>query len=322
MGEAAAVLDRAHQRAPEDPRVTGLFALALSRGYGRPPHGREAAERARTLATRALELEPEQAEALVALAVLHLHNNEADAAIRYLRQGLAVAPNSVEALDWLGRIMAEVGRVDEGITLLRRATAIDPDQLNARFQIARIQAILGNQEAMNNALGELPTHPGDVASWMIIRVRDAMWRRDLETARSIEQLAATVSLSPAARHAVEYLLKVPLGGSEAYANPAFLDEVLPVDASRSPRRASFNAQIRAEFLAAIHHYPEAIEALRSGDGNGLIDIVWLDRCPLFAPLRSDPNFQNLRARVALRATRVVEAIELRGTPPGTSPAGM
>ncbi len=70
LGEAASVLERAYQRDPDDPRISGLLALTLSRIYGLPPNGRDVAERARVLANQALEVEPKQPEAQVALAIL------------------------------------------------------------------------------------------------------------------------------------------------------------------------------------------------------------------------------------------------------------
>ena len=57
---------------------------------------------------------------------------------------------------------------------------------------------------------------------------------------------------------------------------------------------------------------EALEALRSCDANGLIDIVWLNRRPpAFDPFRSEPDFTTIQNRVALRAQRVTAALDAR-----------
>ncbi|MBX3215049.1 MAG: protein kinase [Labilithrix sp.] len=309
--EAVELLARAHARAPDDVRIMGTYALAIARVYGMDAFGREAAERARALATRATELEPMQPEAKVALAVIHLQNQEVDSAVRYFRAALGVAPNSVDALDWLGRVMAEVGRVDDGFALLRKVTAIDPDIVQARQQIARVQSILGNTAGMREALGELPSHPGDIAAWFIIHTRNAIWRRDVAEAQRLTALLTTVTLPETARFAIEHMLKVPLGDSTLVRDRAFLDRVLPFDASRPPRRASFNAQLRAEMHAFFRMDAETLDALRAGDANGLVDVVWLDRCPLFDPLRSEPEFTTLQNRIALRAQRVTATLDAR-----------
>lgn len=313
--EAVELLGRAHERAPDDARIMGTYALALARIYGTESFGRETADRARTLATRAAELDPMQPEAKVALAIVHLQHQEVDAAVRYFRAALAVGPNSVDALDWLARVMAEVGRVDDAFALFRQVNAIDPETVQARHQVARVRAIIGDRAGMLEALGDIPSHPGDIASWFIIQTRDLVWRRDLAGAKRMSELLASVTVPASARFALEHMLLVPLGQDALVRDRAFLDRVLPVDASRPPRRASFNAQLRAEMLSFFGFKVEALEALRSCDANGLIDIVWLDRCPLFDPFRSEPDFTTIQNRVALRAQRVTAALDAR------SPAG-
>jgi len=314
--EAVELLGRAHERAPDDARIMGTYALALARVYGTESFGHETADRARALATRAAELDPMQPEAKVALAIVHLQHQEVDAAVRYFRAALAVAPNSVDALDWLARVMAEVGRVDDAFALFRQVNAIDPETVQARHQVARVRSIIGDRAGMLEALGDIPSHPGDIASWFIIQTRDVVWRRDLEGAKRMSERLASVTVPASARFALEHMLLVPLGQDTLVRDRAFLDRVLPVDASRLPRRASFNAQLRAEMLSFVGLKAEALEALRSCDANGLIDIVWLDRCPLFNPFRSDPDFTTIRNRVALRAQRVTAALDAR------SPAGV
>ncbi len=327
--DAVELLSRAHERAPDDARIMGTYALALARVYGMEAYarepaesvraygvgsfGREAADRAGALAARAAELDPKQAEAKTALALIHLQNQEGDAAVRFLRSALAVAPNSIDALDWFARVMGEVGRVDDAVALWRRAGAIDPETVQPRQQIARLRSMLGEQDAMLEALGPMPSHPGDAAPWFAIQARNATWRRDVEAAKRLQELLATMSLPATAQFALEHMLKVPLGEVALLRNRAYLDRLLPVDASRPPRRAAFNAQLRAEMFAYVGMHTEALEALRSADGNGIIDIVWLDRCPLFAPLRNEPDFVTIRGRIALRASRVVAAIDARSS---------
>ena len=53
------------------------------------------------------------------------------------------------------------------------------------------------------------------------------------------------------------------------------------------------------------------ESLRFADGNSLVDLVWLDHCPLWAALREDPEYKKLRERVAVRAQRVCDTLDIR-----------
>jgi serine/threonine-protein kinase len=315
--ESVEILARAHDRAPDHPRITGTYALALSRAYGMQYFGREVADRARLLAARALELEPTQAEAKVALGLLHLQNQEVDAAVGHFRAALGVAPNSTDALDWLGRVMSEVGRVDDGIKLLARVATIDPDIVQGQHQIARIRSMLGDREGMRAALGAQPAHPGDIAPWILVQARDALWRRDKVEAERLLTLSHSAGIPPTARYAVEQMLGVVLGQSERFvADAALVDRVLPVDASRPPRRASFNAQMRAEIFMSVGHEMAGLGALKDSDANGLIDIVWLDRCPLLDPLRKHPEFIKTHAQVTLRAQRVLAALDSRSAHAG------
>lgn len=323
--EAVQLLSRAHERAPEDARIMGTYALALARIYGMEvfgqdlaehtrtygvvSFGRAAADRATELAARATELDPTLAEAKTALALVHLQNQEGDAAVRHLRAALAVGPNSIDALDWLARVMGEVGKIDEAEVLWRRASAIDPETVQLRHQIARIRAIVGDHAGMLDALGPMPSHPGDVAPWFAILSRDAMWRRDVAAQQRLADLLASMNIPSTARFALEQMLRVRLGDTTHLTDRAFIDRALPVDTSRAPRRASFNAQLRAEMFAHAGMFAETLEALRSADGNGILDVVWLDRCPLFDPLRKDPDFTTIQGRVALRASRVAAAID-------------
>ncbi|MDF2698213.1 MAG: Adenylate cyclase [Labilithrix sp.] len=314
--EAIELLSRAHERAPDDARIMGTYALALARMYGMEFFGRDIADRARALATRAAELDPVLGEARTALALIHLQNQEGDAAVRHFRAALGVAPNSIDALDWLGRVMGEVGRIDEAFALLQKANAIEPEIIQARHQIARIRSILGDSAGMLEALGPVPPHPGDIPAWFVIQARDLIWRRDTAAAISLKEKLKTVALPPTAQFAIEHMLMVPLGNTAPLADRAFLDRMLPVDASRSPRRATFNAQMRAEMFAFVGANDAVLESLRSSDGNGLIDIVWMKRCPLFDPLRTLPEFVTVLERVANRAQRVASALDSR------SPGGL
>lgn len=315
MVEATKLFERAHARAPDDVRISGMYALAIARTYGLPPRGREVAEQARQIAEQTLAREPKQADAKVAIAILHLQDQEVDGAVRAFRQALAINPNGVEALDWIGRIMGEVGRVEDAITYLRRAASIDPENVAPRFQIARLRSMFGDVPGMLAELGpNLPTHPGDVALWFILRARDTLWRRNVTEATALKELArATPQLPESARFGIDAMLGVVLGQSIELQKPDSLDRILPVDQSRTPRRASFNAQIRAEVAGASpgNNVVATLDALRHADSNQLVDLVWLDRCSLFDPIRTLPEFVAIREHVAIRARRAIETLDLR-----------
>jgi serine/threonine-protein kinase len=76
---------------------------------------------------------------------------------------------------------------------------------------------------------------------------------------------------------------------------------------RVRRRPIFFRQMRAEMCAYSGDHDAALTALEEAAALGLIDLVWLDRCPLFEPLRVAARFAQVRAGVAARAELVLEA---------------
>jgi serine/threonine-protein kinase len=93
-----------------------------------------------------------------------------------------------------------------------------------------------------------------------------------------------------------------------FSQPLFQEIDQRARPSRAMRRAADFCQLKAEGLA-FHGLPGAIEALADSDRFRLIDIVWLDRCPLFAPLRAEPAFAAIRNSVVARAAAVATAFK-------------
>ena len=67
-------------------------------------------------------------------------------------------------------------------------------------------------------------------------------------------------------------------------------------ARQCPRRCDLREQNQ-------HELP-----LRHSVDAGLIDLAWLDACPLLAYLRTDPRFIELRDQVAARVAPVLAAL--------------
>jgi serine/threonine-protein kinase len=72
------------------------------------------------------------------------------------------------------------------------------------------------------------------------------------------------------------------------------------------RRPLFFRQLKAEALAYVGDKKGAIATIDDAASLGLLDVVWLDHCPLFDALRSDARFTHARAQVGERAALVLE----------------
>jgi hypothetical protein len=80
-------------------------------------------------------------------------------------------------------------------------------------------------------------------------------------------------------------------------------------ADRPTRGTVFGLQLLAE-VALLHAQPAlAWDTIAAAETLGLMDIVWLDRCPLFDEHRGNPDMIAVRARVAERAERVRAALK-------------
>jgi hypothetical protein len=81
-----------------------------------------------------------------------------------------------------------------------------------------------------------------------------------------------------------------------------------LDTARTGRRRAFFAQLRAEAEAFIGDAEGALAALQLSADSDLIDVFWMDRCPLFDALRADAPFAAIRERVARRAQEILAAL--------------
>lgn len=82
--------------------------------------------RAREYARRALELDPNSAEAHAALGYLALERNEPSFAIAELRRAIALDSSYGPAQEWYGIALLARGRLSDGVARLKAAADLDP----------------------------------------------------------------------------------------------------------------------------------------------------------------------------------------------------
>src|SRR6185436_13920985 len=106
---------------------TGLAdSFSLLPQYSATPIS-EVAAKARSAATRAVELDPELAQAHASLAqVVWLLDWDFGKAEQELRRAIELNPNYATAHHWLGLLLTQLGRNDEGRKEVLRAQQLDP----------------------------------------------------------------------------------------------------------------------------------------------------------------------------------------------------
>src|SRR6267143_1162626 len=115
--------------AKRDERAAGALALAKDLQKKGEPHAAMAAYR------EALDHGASAAPIHLQLGVLHASLSEHERAIEHLEKALELAPDDADALCMLGTVMNDLRRFEEAAALFERALALRPDFAEAHFNL-------------------------------------------------------------------------------------------------------------------------------------------------------------------------------------------
>jgi hypothetical protein len=128
-------------------------------------------------------------------------------------------------------------------------------------------------------------------------------------------------LRPGAQCIANILLGVAARRSLSDGQRANLEHAFASGSAPTQAVASFRGQVRAEVYVTCGDLEAAVRALRDADANGLIDVCWLENCPLLHELHGHAELETIRSSTALRAARVREALNgLASTHPNREPS--
>jgi serine/threonine protein kinase len=173
--------------------------------------------------------------------------------------------------------------------------ALPPRELPSpddRGESARVEALLRAIEG----------DPSPELLGLLGYVRATMWKGE----RFHGPLARPVEGHPIAFFSLDSILRVLDTGAFRDEDAARHDAMIAAAPPGSRPRRLF-LQLKIEQLAFVGRIDEAEQALPHAIDAGLLDVAWMDRCPLLAPLRERPAFAALRERVATRAAPVAQA---------------
>jgi tetratricopeptide (TPR) repeat protein len=138
------------QARPESGPAWSLLGQALQDA------GAPAAEQERAL-RRALALEPEDVDALVAMAWLHTEKGETAEGLMKAERAVRLAPGRSSTLEAYAALLFEAGRCAESVTAQQRAIGV----LNGHTTAALRTAAQATREAMQRKLAEYERHCPD-----------------------------------------------------------------------------------------------------------------------------------------------------------------
>ena len=301
---AADLLEHAASYAPSSPPILGALAVASVQAWimrGELP----LATRARDAVERALPTG--HGEAFLASALLKLNQGDFEGAAAALGTALVRAPMSAPAHETAGKILIEVHAESQGRYHLETALGLDPGRANIiGGELGRLDALQGNWDAADARCRRLLADPDPSVAQLgaILEARLASWRRDHPA-----MVVAAGKIAQRAVHAGEMLAFYQHTVATRQLDLALWNELdqRVVRPERPRRMQLMGVQLMTETALVLGQFDLAVRALVRAADLGLLDVTWLDSCPLFAPLIRDLRWRAVREDVAQRAARVLAA---------------
>jgi TolB-like protein/DNA-binding winged helix-turn-helix (wHTH) protein/Tfp pilus assembly protein PilF len=274
------------------PAYAGLaMAYSVSGFFGYLPPA-EALAGLRQAATRALEIDPQQIDATVALASASLnHDWDWSGTLRAYDAIFTRSPNHAQARLWYGMTLSAVGRMDEALAERSRALAIEP--LSLRFNTSVADTLVSMHrydEAIARYRRTLELDAGFPSARLglgIALLRTGQWDEAVVLIERADRDASDLRSRATLGHAYGAIGRRP----EAL---AILSELLGHEGYVSPVYPAFVAAGLGDRDAAFADLERAYR-----DRSPLL--IGLKFEPLFDPLRLDPRFVDLMRRMNLPA---------------------
>lgn len=246
----------------------------------------------------AIRFAPDLSDTHLAMGMLTTQNCEMKRAVRSLIRAVEIDPASHEAQEYLGGIEIETGLIVRGVPRLLYAKGLLPPRPLPCMVLARCYALLGRFDESEPMLAEshrrtsIPTLGHLLYT---LRIHSYRWGK--------RPFHLTISQRKAVREkdwiGVAHYIDALAGTADARVVMTWMDGFLPEVKNR--RASMVLRQVCAELCLLLGLEDKAYELLADCARAGLIDILWVDRCPLLASLRMRDGFGEIRDWVWLNA---------------------
>lgn len=288
--EARKLLERAVTLDPHHSRAQAALGEAyLTVAFHEGGNNRARYEAARRQADLAEQLDPLLPEVLVLRSrIAMIADWNAATAERYLRSALDEAPASSRIHQAYAILLMSRGRTGESLEQIRMARDLDPITMShANDYGVVLYAARRYPEALREADRLLELEPQSGKAHLLRATVLGLLSRYPESIREFE---IALRLQPRLAE-----LRARYGATLARSGrPEDARAVLAALSSES-RPHVYQAMV----LTALHDHDRALAELRLACDGHEVDMLFLDAEPLFDPLRTQAEFQRVRARVGL-----------------------
>ena len=249
--------------------------------------------KARSAAEKALQLDPDLAEAHTSLAaVLDDYYWDWPSAEKHFKLAIGLNPNYPLAHSWYSQHLARMGRLDEAVEEARRAQALDPLSSSAD---AHVGLALYRARRFDEAAAELQKaldfNPKALDAHMFLGFVYVQQRKNDEAIREFQAIVELSERNPSMLALLGY----------AYASAGKRDQALAIlkkfgsQSNKQPVSQIATAMI----YIALGEDDQAFEWLEKSYNERAWQLGFLKVEPIFDPLRGDPRFADLMRRVNL-----------------------
>jgi serine/threonine protein kinase/tetratricopeptide (TPR) repeat protein len=256
---------------------------------------KNASEIAYSSADRALALEPNLAEAYVAIGLASLHDWKYAEAEAAYRKAIQLEPRNATAHQWYGELLYHTGRLDASLAEIRKSGEIDPLATVHPAALGYALYLAGEYEAAIREVGRgIEVAPTLGLHRLLLGNTYAMMGRHRE---ALEALRTAVRLDPEIASRQGYLAYALAKSGQVAESRAILSRLNARPAGDRPSPMSLaiiylGLGENDKALAAIEQAVNAHDISLFTSASPLRD-------PIYDPVRSDPRFQRVIERMNL-----------------------
>jgi TolB-like protein/DNA-binding winged helix-turn-helix (wHTH) protein len=280
----------------KDPAYGAAYSGLADCNSGLAWHGfkspAEALPEANAAALKAIEIDPQSAEAHASLGLVLNHRWDWVGAEAEFKRALQLDPHYANAHHWYGDYLSVIGRHDEALLEAKQALELDPLNLmigtwvGLRYYLARKYDL-----AIAQGRNTLELDANFAAAHLVL---GESYVRNEQHEKGLDELQTAASLSG---ESPLYLAQVAVAHASAGRKPEALQIIAHLQAISNTRYVSPYGL--AQIYAALNDKEQTFKWLQLAYDDRAVWMSYLSVDPVFDDIRSDQNFQDLLRRVHL-----------------------